>query len=1291
MTPAGNFQPEIKFRWCRTVGCRSQQVWLVLTSVTGTRVCLTWQPQLGWYEASPTPIPCGLHTGFILIQDKVRDAISGSLRVRERDYKVDPFHIVPHKFAVELFLQSDQTSPFWSDVPELRRRYLSSDHLERLATSSHKDSLSYHQFRGLGGRKWVSSTSLTYTEEVTSSNIPKNLARGDGRSRAHPRGLTRGRSHSQLRASSTSFDNLKDQGATSISSPNLSRAFQVAVDLSRASSKFLAGLSSTSSGVCLGFEDGSEPPSPDNKDTPNNNSPYAAGGETSADSEDAAGEGARRKKALYSSRDRSLHIEDLTGEEAWGQRREGVAKSFDGSNASSTSYEDLLANISSRRATFKTELNLLRFDTLAQERLVKEILAPSDSDFEDEEGACEVSDSDFAGHYGCVITFESRSSSMDDVGSPRALEDVLVSLTSNDSHPEVTFEPSQSRTHSSDMENDSEFNLGTPSSSERRQSEPKPGTAVTRSCLVPSSFENKILMPAPPIVNITPVSDTLLSDEPRDARLSTSQDSSPGHDDSFEGEDHQAMSEEEVNENEVGPGTSHLGENVTSTSGTSDPPVTPDIAEDDNFQYESLKHEDEHFPIDIRNIDSEDSMEGVVSKTHVRYDVEEKEACSRSEGDDDDRESGLYEITEPQPTTSLDGEVPTDSLSLVPLEDSQKATVREAKEFSEAQTFKKVSSDEGDVPKSSEEPTVQLHESESTSGVMKPREINSNENAEATCSTASVPGKTLENSGTGITYEVGERIRTLDDDGDHGRIFDNGTYEKGNDKAYDSESYESGDKGRTLESTTHNDNRGKNLDIRNIEGDRNRKSYDKTYRSDDRGRTLNVRTYENGDRGRTYKDGDRSSVLMRDEKGVSFDVDQKRTFPCTGGRTLTGSGDVGKPDVSGSLSSKKYRDYDRERNLKATAGGNTGKQDPSTAETSSHHLQERDAENHELHQFDQFVRLQDAGTQTRQTRRASKMTSTRMHKFNKSEDITTPSATKYSRSPLRSVQTESYVALPDRLSGPWSQRLARGSNAPPVSPGKPDLAALQRNLYNLVQGHENAVYLRQLQNGLQQQTHYAPRLAHLSSASDPSHHHQSVGKHHHSQHQSPIKHLHSPVHRHHEPPVHHHHESPALHHHQSPVKHHQSPTHHHHQSLPMKHHHYQSPIHHYHHSPNHQQPLPSVPQTSTPIQYKYPVMNSSIVQSSSSLAYFATRSSTTSRDLLGNRSSGVNYGGSASDLSRHHHASTFINHGVVDQASAVSPAFQTCNIQPSTTLVLLTPHDSLKPTLGPHMPTLPLM
>nr|XP_045598471.1 uncharacterized protein LOC123758303 isoform X2 [Procambarus clarkii] len=1537
MISAGSFQPEIKFRWCRTVGCRAPEVWLVLTSVTGTRVCLTWQPHLGWYEATPTPIPCGLHTGFILIKDKVRDAISGSLQVRERDYKVDPFHIVPHKFAVELFLQSDQTSPFWSDVPELRLRYLSSDHLERLVGSTHKDSHPYHQFGTLGGRKWVSSTSLIYTgdegkEEGASSSIQKNFARSDGKTRVLPRSLTRGRSHSQLRASSTSFNNLKDQKEASISSPNLSRAFQVAVDLSHASSKFLAGLSSTSSGVCLGFEDGSEPPSPDNKETPNNISPYAAGGETSQDSEDA-GEGARRKKSLFSSRDRSLRIEDLTGEEAWRCRREAGAKGFDGSNASSTSYEDLLANISStRRATFKTELNLLRFDTLAQERLVKEILAPSDSDFEDEEGACEVSDSDIAGNYGCVITFESRSSSMDDVGSPRALEEVLVSLTSNDSHPEVVFEPSKLQLHSSDEEHDSEFNLGTSSSSERRQPEPKPRTAIPRSCSGPSSLINKVPVPSPPRLNVSLVSETLVSVESHNEGFDSSLDSSQVH---VKGppEGDQAMSDEDISESEARHRVTLQGDGtVTVAALTSDSRITPDIAEDDNFQYESLKHEDEHIPIDIRNIDSEDSTEGVACKYGVRYDVAEDEACSSAESDKDESErSNLHELDRAESiTSSVDREIPTDSFSAIPLEDSLKVTVREADltgtksdedkdNESDSRDPNSDPSEQCDVPKSCDHPKSLLNYSEYISVMSKSTEIQSgSESVEATSGVVSATASTLAGDDRARTLMGDDRARTLTGDDrartvtgddrartlmgddrartltgddrastltgddrartltgddrartstgddrartvtgddrartltgddrartstgddrartvtgddrartctgddrartstgddrartvtgddrartvtgddrartltgddrartltgddrartltgddrartltgddrartltgddrartltgddrartstgddrartvtgddrartvtgddrartltgddrartltgddrartltgddrartltgddrartltgddrartltgddrartltgddrartltgddrartltgddrartltgddrartltgddrartltgdDHGRnrssIDDNRdrisrrnarskTYNVSDrsktltNRTFDDRTFESDDRGRTLDSRTYKSgDTNRTLDSRTYKsGDTNRTLDSRTHKSDDRDRHFYGRTYKGGDKGRLLYGGAHTDVgknrgVIGDERGVSFaDV----------GKTSAGS-DVSRYETNGSFLSGQYGG---DKKLRASVGGRRQGQHPPGSATSDQHP-ERDAESHQPHL--RYVRLQNAGTQTTQTKRTSKMASSWTYKFNEGEGVTVGSAAKYSRSPLRNGQTEPpFTPLPDRLSGPWSQRLARG---PSPSPANADLAALQRNLYNLVQGHENTMYLRQLQNGLRHKAYLAPHLSqhiHPGSVQDPPPRRQ----------QSSVN-----------PP----------HHHESPVKHHC-----HHPPVPNYH---QSPVH----------------QSATPIHYKYPVLNSTFVQSSSSLAYFTTRPHLGARDgpPPGDRAAGVSYGGSARDLTRLHHTNTFFHH-----------------------------------------------
>ncbi|XP_042886816.1 uncharacterized protein LOC122262756 isoform X2 [Penaeus japonicus] len=686
-----DFQPEIKFRWCRTVRCRAQEVTLVLTSVTGTQVTLTWKADLGWYESKPIPVPCGFHTGFILIRDKVLDVVSGRLEPRERDYKVDPFHIVPHKFAVELFLESDEASPFWSDAPELRLRYLSSDHLERLGTG--KDDGLYAEEgggagKGRGGgfrtRKWVSSTALDSPRGQKRSKARAPFAdssiRGfppcdDGDNDELPLrrsgSLARGRSQGQLCPASASYGSLREQGilGASTSSPNLSKAFQVAVDLSRASSKFLAGLSSTSSGVCLGYEDGSDPPSPDNKDSAHADSSYAAGGETSQESEagervggggEGGAEGARRKRYLYGSseRGRSLHLEDL--QDTWAAKRQRESL---GNTTSSTSFEDLLTSVSvARKEAAKTELNLLRFDTIKQERLVQEILEPSDSDFEDEEAACETSStSDQRGRYGCVITFESRSTSMDDVGSPRALEDALVSLTSSESHHEFTLEsppqplPRRPR-------------LAQTSSVEEGQGSPDKGEVED---VFAEEGLSSFVSPQPRPRTRTPTASEGPVTSPKAEKLT-----SVG-----------AFATEEAEEKEI-PGINE-GPGATRTQnqkGRQKPQElksesrhrrarSPDVEDDDeDFQYDSLKHEDEHLPIDIRNIDSEDSLVSSRPGGHLGEDADDAEDAASGR-------SGSYNVSGALATySSVEGEVPTDSLTLLQ-PGSQKATVREAEEF----------------------------------------------------------------------------------------------------------------------------------------------------------------------------------------------------------------------------------------------------------------------------------------------------------------------------------------------------------------------------------------------------------------------------------------------------------------------------------------------------------------------------------------------------------------------------------------------------------------------------------
>ncbi|CAL4072293.1 unnamed protein product, partial [Meganyctiphanes norvegica] len=124
------YQSDIKFRWCPTVDCRGvSNVALILTSVTGTQIDLLWHNDLGWYESELSRLPCGLHTAFIVLNDKVYDE-NWKCISREKQYKVDTFHIVAHKFAIELFLESNEELSFLSNTPTLRHRYLSSDHLE---------------------------------------------------------------------------------------------------------------------------------------------------------------------------------------------------------------------------------------------------------------------------------------------------------------------------------------------------------------------------------------------------------------------------------------------------------------------------------------------------------------------------------------------------------------------------------------------------------------------------------------------------------------------------------------------------------------------------------------------------------------------------------------------------------------------------------------------------------------------------------------------------------------------------------------------------------------------------------------------------------------------------------------------------------------------------------------------------------------------------------------------------------------------------------------------------------
>ncbi|XP_050698045.1 kinesin-like protein KIF26A isoform X2 [Eriocheir sinensis] len=380
-TSSSSIQPEITFRWCRTERCRAAEVWLVLTSVTGTQVCLTWRPQLGWYEAPPTPVPCGLHTGFLHAGDKGRNGVP--------EWPVDAFHVSPHRAGVELFVSGAPSGTFLGHAPDLRRRYL---------------------HPGPHDRRWVSSTALPSGGRSSPPHSTQDDWGDASRGGSGRGGLSRG-------GASASLGDLRPLPAAA-PSPAFSRAFRVAAELSSTSSRLLAGLSSGSSGVCLAGEEAGSPPHHHRHHHPSSST------SSSPDSEDA----------LRAPRVRLSRARRRRGE------GEGACPEVEVETALSAA----------RTSSLRTEAALLRLDTLAQERRVARLLAESesDSDFEEEEAEEEeeegVGGRAGGGQYGCVITFESRSSSLQDVGSPRALEDALVSLTSTDSHPEFTFEGSRS-------------------------------------------------------------------------------------------------------------------------------------------------------------------------------------------------------------------------------------------------------------------------------------------------------------------------------------------------------------------------------------------------------------------------------------------------------------------------------------------------------------------------------------------------------------------------------------------------------------------------------------------------------------------------------------------------------------------------------------------------------------------------------------------------------------------------------------------------------------------------------
>ncbi|XP_068211796.1 uncharacterized protein [Palaemon carinicauda] len=1292
MADEGDFQPEIKFRWCRTIRCRAPVVHLVLTSVTGTQVKLNWKADLGWYESDPTPIPCGFHSGFILVRERVRDFIKDTLETRESDYKVDPFHVVPHKFAVELFLESDEATSFWSEVPELRLRYLSSDHLEKLGTGSFEElSTGDKLSRGFSNRKWGSSTCLhTHTDrpwrETSSLGYPRAF-------REHKETSVKGKSHTQL--SEFPIGELYNQSKGSSSSPNLSRAFQVAVDLSRASSKYLVGVSSTSSGVFLGFEDGSGPPSPENGNcAQHTDSAYAAGGETSQESE--AGEGAKRRKKLqHLSRGKSLQIDDLVGDEIWRPKRRRGRLGL--SEAPSSSFEDLLGSVSGeRRAAIKTELNLMRFETIKREQLVKEILQGSDSDFEDEEAPCEASNPDLQGPYQCVITFESRSASMDDVGSPRALEDVLVSLTSNDSQPETSQPQPLPRTvlQPDLLSDESAFAT---SENEEKIPTPKPRTLTPvnveekrdeASCVVEgdettggNDDEMLVKLESPDEQKITKEEhDAEEEDDPFDIFFGSTVGDSSGyegeaasddHEKELESQDQRLSQEKETTDADDEEEDQYAGqegddeyvdqrkeaesdkyeeeeesidqkddgsvseerversldqEEEMSGAGdlleVSDPLIRISDNEDDNFQYDSLKHDDnENLPIDIRNIDSEESVDVPMprpgAKSYFKAEQkEEEEVESRTEDEGESEEGGAYEVEGAEAAySSIDGEVPTDTVTLVPL-DSYKGTVREVKNS-------EIIEDTEPANKKDRE-TFEIVSENPVVGILE-------------VLVTDVDGDTVPN----VEYVDNEET----DRSETEAVFNITDVSRKRSVETDSDKLSSDEDGE---------------DTRRTKGQRITGRKDEQTMKQGRTEKPEICLSDNGTKDQIksstdYEEHVEGDISHRDPvdtsesfKEVSKNVDNVRESA----RKLKDSircGDAHRePSVSEAESRKPaiavgnstrglrrmYSDSDAKKVDFQTIGINT---------------QVRDIQNSENHRpYIRPLKLSDTGTQTSLIKQISRTTSIDLQKFSDSDSSSEHHPSKFSRPPLRNRtngQAEPYSPLPDRLSGPWSQRhSASTSNArssASTSPySKPDLTLLQRNFYNLVQGDETG---QALQNSVHLQRVRSHQNAHIPRyQSTPTNY-----EHYRSTKRS---------------------STPEL-----PLSEHSSPKHQYHYHQSSDHNHYHQA--HRHYSPIHHKPQ-STPY-STPYQYKYPLLSTSVITPSS-----PSRTPYVSSFNSG-RISGI-YSGSVNDLTRTTHRTKYdyITSTPKSGASGVRPASSLPDLRQPASSSPSAPRQSAKASLS---------
>lgn len=299
--------------------------------------------------------------------------------------------------------------------------------------------------------------------------------------------------------------------------------------------------------------------------------------------------------SFYCSRSRSLQTEGgLQAKQSQNESYQSASSKIDGNRLSFSANELSAIKAVATDAEF---FNKLKKDALARVEAVESLLRQSDDETGEGKGETrvnlyfkEVDPSQNEG-YGCLITFESRSSSMDDLGSPRALEDVLVSLTSSDTDPKAY--PSLS--------------VG--------------GTEV----LLGETHKENIFSPERALF---------------------------GEQEVCKSENYYRQDSETLTHSQAENGESGIKESWEQFSKDDDDERYPEsditINEDENFQYDSLKNEDQKIPLNIKAVlDSENSSDyssiNVSLKLASRSGRSSEIVESREVGADSDRSETSYE------------------------------------------------------------------------------------------------------------------------------------------------------------------------------------------------------------------------------------------------------------------------------------------------------------------------------------------------------------------------------------------------------------------------------------------------------------------------------------------------------------------------------------------------------------------------------------------------------------------------------------------------------------------------